>query len=175
MDTFKRGGIVHSPEILAKYRNTDDAWQDYYQREKGIRFEPLAGLDALLERYANLASGVVIYNPRAPYQWVPAMALAGAFDLLPVTENLLKKYPRLNALPVRYDLRNRTGSSFELQQWAWQEAGASCCSKEGVYSINGNTDRFAMDIAVAKKLFVYRLNADAKQAPAEFADDSNDP
>ena len=167
--TFKREGIVHDPAVLTKYRNTDDVWMEYYQRNKGYEFKNLRSLENLVDKFAKRAAGVVIFNSAVPFQWVTAMGLGAPLDLLPVTEAILSKYPALQKLPVRYDLRQRPEeSSLELQRWAWTEVKA-VCSKEGAYSVGGETDRFAMDIAFCEKMFVYRLGTDKSKTPDEFA------
>lgn len=177
--SFKRRFIHHAPETLAKYRNTDDAWQDYYARVHGFVFEPVADLDALVRRLGAELKGVALYGSLkgagAPdkgqggiQDWPIAVSLAIAEDLIPVTAGLRANHPALAALPVMTDCVGRFKSHLEAYTWAFGQVGGRS-SSNAVYSVGGRADYMAFDIAAARRMFVYQLDSDEQRSPADAA------
>ena len=156
MITFKHNGIVHSPEILKKYRSVDDAWKDYYSTKHGLHFETLPTLEALATKAGSAVHGVILYDPRNPGEVPVAITLAGLRDAVPVTEAVRKECPALAALPVLEDIRGRFADRVAAQRWAIRELLPQC-SQDGAFSYTGGIDAMSLDIAVARKMFVYQL------------------
>jgi hypothetical protein len=166
--TFKRNRIHHSAETLAKYRNADDAYLDYYTKTHNFTFHTLTNLDDLATQVAPLIKGVVLYDEKHPFEWIIAAALAGPLDLIPVTEAMRKAHPTLSSLPVKENVSGRFKTVLEGQRWAYQKVGP-LCSTNAIYSVAGKHERISMDIAVARHMFVYHLNSLKSKAPEEAA------
>jgi len=166
--TFKGKAIAHNPGILAKYRNTDDAWMDYYTKSHGYSFQSLKSLNDLAALFAPSSAGLVLYNPSAKnLQWIAAMAFASTSNLIPVTARVKAGNPALATLPVKIDLTSHQESTEALQRWAWEQCQGKA-NKQSIYSIGGAGDPFGLDIAVAQKMFIYKLSTDEKKNPEEF-------
>lgn len=166
--TFKRDRVRHSQETLDKYRNCDDAWKDYLEREHGYRFKPLESVEDLVRSMGDRIKGTVLYDASESFHYVLATALASAYDLVPVTDKVLTKYPILNTLPVKENIVNKYDNLLEAHREIWKRT-QDRHTKEAVYSIGAEHHIYGLDMAVAQRMFVYRLGCDKKKTPDEAA------
>lgn len=166
--TFKRKWVRHSRDVLAKYRNVDDAWKDYLETKHGYVFETLSSIDDLTTRLGGKIKGTVYYDDSESFHYVLATALASAYDLVPVTDKLLNRYPSLAALPQKYNVSKDFTNLLESHQHIWKEHSARY-TKNAVYSIGAENHVYGIDIAVAQRMFVYRLNCDKNKEENEAA------
>jgi len=153
MITFKNAEYGPGAEVANKFRSVDDAWKDYYTTRHGLKFEPVATLDELAAKVGAQLKGVVRYRDELP----AAVTLAGLRNAVPVTDAVRDASPALQALPVLEDLRGRFKDRQEAHRWAVKELLPSC-SQDGVFSITHGIDVVSLDLAVARKMFVYQLN-----------------
>ena len=153
MITFKNAEYGPGAEVTNKFRSVDDAWKDYYATRRGRKFVPVATLDELAGKVGTRLKGVVLYRD----ELAAAVTLAGLRAAVPVTDAVRAASPTLKALPVLEDLRGRFKDRQEAHRWAIKELLPSC-SQDGAYSITHGIDVVSLDVAVAKKMFVYQLN-----------------
>ena len=153
MITFKNAQYGPGAEVAKKFRSVDDAWKDYYTTRRGMKFETVATLDELAAKVGARLKGVVLYRD----ELAAAVTLAGLRDAAPVTDAVRAASPTLKALPVLEDLRGRFKDRQEAHRWAIKELLPSC-SQDGAFSVTHGIDAVSLDVAVAKKMFVYQLN-----------------
>lgn len=153
MITFKNAQYGPGAEVAKKFRSVDDAWKDYYTTRRGMKFETVATLDDLAAKVGTRLKGVVLYRD----ELAAAVTLAGLRDAAPVTDAVRAASPTLKALPVLEDLRGRFKDRQEAHRWAIKELLPSS-SRDGVFSFTHGIDVVSLDMAVAKKMFVYQLN-----------------
>ena len=156
MVTFKHKDFVHAPDTLRKYRSVDDAWKEYYAAQHGLEFQTVDSLDALVSKVGDGIHGVILYDPHKTGELPVAVTLAGLRAAVPVTEAVRRECPALAALPVLEDLRGRFADRIAAHRWAVQELLPQC-SQDGAFSYTGGIDAMSLDIAVARKMFVYQL------------------
>jgi hypothetical protein len=166
--TFKRKWVRHSDEILEKYRNVDDAWKDYLETKHGYKFEELPSINELVAKLGNKIKGTVFYDDSEAHHYVLATALASAYDLIPVTEKVQNRYPALGAFIPKFNVSKDFDNLLDAHKKIWNEHGDKY-TKEAVYSIGAESHVYGLDMAVAQKMFVYRLNCDKNKKPDEAA------
>ena len=113
-----------------------------------------------------------------------ALTLCGLESLLPVTAALRATHPALAALPVKYNLTSRWNTSAAAYRWALEElmprvnhsvgwsAGRSHTDDKGTNVWQGGPPEMALlglDIAVARRGFMFNLSPNATLAPEEAA------
>lgn len=149
--SFKGHGVQEQ-----NYRGADDVWIEYYRQSHGFCFEALPTIDALAEKVGPLLKGVVLYKDAADAGFPVAITLAGLKNGVPVTESLLKATPHLAALPVLGDLRGRFQDRLNAHEWAIGEL-LPATAKKGAFSLESANDHYGLDLAIARRMFVYKL------------------
>lgn len=144
-------------DISRTRRGVDAVWTDYYADHHHLKFETLSSLDELAMRAGGCLKGVILYDDKNGGNLVVAATLAGLRDAVPVTRQVLAACPALKRLPILEDLVGRFTNSLAVQQWA-AETLLPSCSREGVFSFTGGIDVVALDLAIARRMFVYRLS-----------------
>ncbi len=85
-------GLVNreGPKLFLSEGNDDDQrWLDIYAERNGLTYETVDSLQGLLERFARVAEGLVVYDPEVDGSRYVAITLAGVENLLPVYPALL--------------------------------------------------------------------------------------
>ena len=164
--TFKRKWVRHSAEVLARYRNVDDAWKDYLQTEHGYEFQELSSLTDLVNALGDQVKGTVYYDDSEAYHYVLATAMASAYDLVPVTDKVLNRHPALATLPAKFNVSKDFDGLLDAHRRIWQEHGPRY-TRDAVYSIGAESHIYGIDMAVSQRMFVYRLNCDKNKNPDE--------
>ena len=155
--SLKSKEVTHSPAVQEKYRGVDDIWREYYAARHGLKFKDVASLDELVSKVGHGVKGTILYDEKNGGNMVVAVTLAGVRDAVPVTDRVLAASPALSRLPVLEDIRGRFPDALAAQRWAIENLLPSC-SKDGVFSFTGGIDAVALDLAVSRRLFVYRLS-----------------
>lgn len=156
-----------STEFLAKYRNTDDLFEEYYIRKRGFRKREVASLAELYSEFRSYLKGAVLYDVDKMDQRVIAFSFASAEDYLPVTAKLREKYPVLASCPVKENLNGRFKNPVESQQWAHDKL-ASKCTDRSISSYWPGETWLSIDHGIAKRNFFYFLNYKPSENAAEF-------
>ena len=134
----------------------DAAWRDYYAAHKGLAFETLPDMGAVIERFGDDFRGLVIHDPAVEQSLYVACMLAGLEDLLPVSPEMAAK---LDA-EVKHDLRGRWTDEFAPLDYAIEELMPRCAPGMA-YSVDrlwSGMSIDALDLAVARKAFIYRCS-----------------
>jgi hypothetical protein len=184
--------MVDSFELFNQYYPADRHWVAYLSSRKGLRFTNLTGtgkgdLDGLLESLLPMpgtVNGALLYaggdgNADEPdgTRYV-GLTLCGLEGLLPLTPALRAAHPRLAALPVRRDLRDRFNTSLEAYTWAlgtlmgrvkrsvgWS-AGRSHRLDDGHFVWQGSPPEMpllALDMAIKERGFIFNLTPNRTQ------------
>jgi hypothetical protein len=156
-----------STEFLAKYRNTDDLFEEYYIRKRGFRKREVASLEELYSEFQSYLKGAVLYDVDKMDQRVIAFSFASAEDYLPVTSKLLEKYPVLASCPVKENLLGRFNDPVESQASAYGKL-ASKCTDRSISSYWPNETWISIDHGISKRNFFYFLNYKPSENEAEF-------
>lgn len=147
------------------YKPADQVWRDYYAEKKGIAFETLPDMYAVIDRFRDAFRGLVVHDPDVEQSLYVATTLAGIEDLLPVRPDvavkLTAKYP---GLKIVHDLRGRWSDEFAPLDYAIDELLPRC--KPGmIYSVDNLWSGMCIhtiDLAVARSAFVFRCSSNEK-------------
>ena len=152
------------------FKSTDTIWRDCYAEKKGIAFETLDDVDAVINRFRDAFVGLVVYDPDVEQSLYVACTLAGIEDLLSVKQEMAETLTaRYADLKVVHDFLGKWQDEFAPLDDAIDELMPRC--KPGmIYSVDNlwsGMSIHTIDLAVARRAFVYRCSADEK-----FAEDS---
>jgi hypothetical protein len=186
--------LVDSFELFSQYNPADRYWASYLTTEKGMNFTNLTAigegsLDGLLRAAAlpGVINGSVLIDGSAPEPdgtRYAALTLCGLEGLLPVTPALRDAHPMLAALPVAHDLRKRFATNKAAYEWALSElmprvdqsvgwsAGRSHTLDDGHFVWQGSPPEMpllGLDVAIAKRGFMFNLSPNATQCEAHPA------
>ena len=129
-----------------------------YQSEHGVDPQPLANLDAAVEKFRGRLHGIVVWDAAMLDTVNIALMLAAREDLLVVEAADL---PRVLAhdLEVVHDLRGRWTDRVSLYEWAFKELFPGC--EEGrIACIEPDWQRPEfIDYVVQHKIFTYSLSS----------------
>jgi len=143
------------------WNKADSYWRDYYAAEKGLVFETVESVEALLDRFADEVQGLVVYDPQIEQTIWVACTLAGLNNWLPVSPAQARKMPDL---PVKCDLRGRWYDKTSPMRWAIDEL-LDRCKRGMAYSVDklwSGMSIDTLDLAVMNKAFVFSLKPDAR-------------
>ena len=133
-----------------------DRWIEYYKACKDLQFEPIEGLDDLINKFRSEINGLVIHDPENDATTCLAMTAAGLDNLLPVTSSMqaLKSF---QGLPVKYNFSEKWSKREKLAAYEWAlENLMPRCSKKIACSVGNNIK--SGDYVVMKKGFFFRLS-----------------
>lgn len=143
------------------WKPADATWRDYYRDQKGITFETLDDMYAVIDRFRQDFRGLIVHDPAVEQSLYAACTLAGIEDLLPVkpdvAEALRRRYPDLE---IVHDFRGRWSDEFAPLDWMI-EALMPRCVPGMIYSVDNLWTGMCihtLDLAVARRAFVYRCS-----------------
>ena len=138
--------------------STTYMWADWFAKKKGYIFtniDSLEQLACLLEKYYD---GVVVYRKDSVAQELTAVIMAGLYNLIAVTDDILKISPKLASQKIYKDLSSSFESCREAAIWGMENLLPEC-SKTGMTSLSGDfTEIYCYDLAVQERQFIYLLN-----------------
>ncbi len=106
-------------------------------------------------------NGELVENPARTNAIITA---SGIYDCLPVTPELLKKYPALENFEVVMDMRGKFLSRLQATQWAVDNLLEKCSTKfVSSYFYEGENGTLQNDYAVMNSAFCYELAAIAPE------------
>jgi hypothetical protein len=156
VSTFKHRMMDHSEEIQNRYRSTDDAWIDWYMQRYGLKFVELGSLEQLYAKNKAFVKGVILYSGQGD-SFPAAATIASVEDCLPVTAEMIEKYPLLKLLPVVVDITAISDDRTELYSWLLENYIPKTNSKTILSTIK-SSDVFDVDIAIANRATTYCLD-----------------
>ncbi len=158
---------------------SDRRWMSIYAERKGLGFDPVESLDALVESFRDRIKGLVVYDPSLDASRYVALTIAGLEDLLAISPDQMKG--EIAGLPIRHDLRNRFRTGVDAYEWAIKELRPRC--SDGIAYSAGQTHHdvnlghdngiiLALDYAIAHRGFVFNLSPCAE--PAKYDHDKEE-
>lgn len=147
------------------WKPADTTWRDYYAETKGIRFETLDDMYAVIDRFRSDFTGLAIHDPDVEQSLYVACIYAGLERVLPckpeVAKELQKRYPDL---AVKHDFVGRWQDEFEPLDFAIEELMPRC--KPGmIYSVDNlwtGMSADTIDLAVQRQAFIFRCSTNNK-------------
>lgn len=158
-------GLVNrtEPRLYLAGDATDQRWLAYYGERYGVERDTLEGVDAALERYASVAAGYVVYDPRMLDSANVAATLGALENLIPVAPRLAGRLKALG-LEEKENFEGRWRDRYEAYRWALAELFPRCharlllaaCTDRPLWP---SGDIWARDYAVAHRVFAFDLSA----------------
>lgn len=161
-------GVDPIETARVKYPAIEDVWKEFYKDKYDYTFKTLS-FNELFEKFSDKYKGVVVYEGlNANAGIAVATTACGVLDGVPVTSNLIKKYPFLGQATVLVDLTKQNfASRVSAHKWAVEQY-LDKCSTKGAYSYwHPERNYFTIDYAVNQKLFSFSLRYDN----AEYCED----
>ena len=177
--------LIRTSEPGGKGITTEDHWLDYYTQRFRIPAEDIETLDEIMERYAAVVQGYVLYDTDDVIQTQNlATTRAGLESLLPIApdqEAMMQRY----GIPKRDDLRGRFKDNWDAAEWAidnlWPHCyrrlhGNFCVHRPNHYAYGTQLQEFivchkgiALDLPctrfLRRPLYLYRKMMEMAEAP----------
>ena len=146
-----------APRLFVVHHAADDHWLNWYA---GYGFAPeKRTFDDAVAAFADRINGLVIWDEKLRDTIPLAISIAGARDLLPVSENLAERF---GSLKVAEDLRGRWTDRVAAYQWAYEHVWPQC-SRDilGSFDVRdepGSFGNLIADFVVARRGFASGLS-----------------
>lgn len=148
-------GLVNreTPNLYLICDDLDEQWLEHMRTRKYVqRVVPFSVPQALLERYRNKLTGVIITDARLPASKNIAYLLASLKDALPVSPRLARQLD----LPVVDDLRGRWKTNAEAYTWAFENLWPQC-SHQTIACLWPDNTQGLRDYLVQHRIFTFWL------------------
>lgn len=143
------------------WKPADRTWRDYYAREKGIEFETLDDMYAVIDRFRDDFRGLIVHDPAVEQSIYVACTLAGIEGLLPVKPDVARRlktaYPELE---VVHDLVGRWHDEFAPLDFALDELMPRC-TPGTIHSVDNlwtGMSIHTLDYSIGRGAFVFRCS-----------------
>lgn len=164
---MQRDGLTAlSQKTINKYSSLEDVWEEYYAQTYDYTFEPTSFEEAF-HIFSSSFNGYVKYSSMNAAAGITiATTACGISDAIPLTQNLLDKYPFFKSYPIIKDLtslnfKNRK----EAHRWAIDNY-LEQTSKDYAYSYwQPERNFYTIDYAIAHKLFSFALSFASEKNP----------
>ena len=152
------------------FPQSDRLWAAYLAEHRGVAFDrsvPASVCDLVSYFNASFDFGTVLYRADNYSEHIAATVSAIHGNLLPVSDDVIDRYPCLNNLPVRYDLVERAFTG-KLAAYRWAiDALLPQCDHAVVHAADnynnavpgiGQATLMSLDYPIAKKAFIMNLS-----------------
>ena len=165
-------GIVNSvkPEIYLLYARewldseslspnhsifSEEAWLYWLDERYNVTHEQVDSANELLDRFANRASGLIVWDPEQPQTLNMATMYAAQLNGLIAAPELLDILADYN-LPIIEDLRDRWPDTVSMYRYALDELWPDC--SDAVIAFQHAPNATLRDYLISHKIFTFELN-----------------